>query len=259
MYIPVYGDIPQVWWLGSDREAGGRQSVPVRQHSLFFSEQGALSRPGSLSPPSPAHPRAPLARSPSPLCLLFRQGWNLIIGFLVVACIFEIAFGLSWGPLSWLVPVEIQPQETRSVGYAVAVAFNFGACFAARGKATACRRSRCAALASDPLSCSPLLPCRLCLPDCGALPDHAVLHDLRPLHVLRRLQLVSFGPRAGTWPAAAGRTRAGRRINRPLSPTSLSCRFNTILLLFFLPETKGVPLEELGRLFGVGCGCVWQE
>lgn len=32
---------------------------------------------------------------------------------------------------------------------------------------------------------------------------------------------------------------------------SLPCRFNTILLLLFLPETKGIPLEQLSLLFQV--------
>lgn len=47
------------------------------------------------------------------------QGWGLIGGLLAVLCVFMLAFGLSWAPLGGLVPVEIQPLETRSPAYGI--------------------------------------------------------------------------------------------------------------------------------------------
>ena len=31
----------------------------------------------------------------------------------------------SWGPIGWLIPSEVQPLETRSVGQSFATAVNF--------------------------------------------------------------------------------------------------------------------------------------
>jgi hypothetical protein len=38
---------------------------------------------------------------------------------------FTYAFGISWGPLGWLLPVETQPLETRSAAQGLSVAVNF--------------------------------------------------------------------------------------------------------------------------------------
>ncbi|EFN50679.1 hypothetical protein CHLNCDRAFT_28837, partial [Chlorella variabilis] len=44
-------------------------------------------------------------------------------------------FAYSWGPLTWLVPSEIQTLETRSAGFSLSVSMNFlfsfvlGQCF----------------------------------------------------------------------------------------------------------------------------------
>ncbi|KAG1360765.1 putative Hexose carrier protein HEX6 [Cocos nucifera] len=40
----------------------------------------------------------------------------------VLTCAFVAGFGLSWGPLGWLVPSEIFPLEIRSVGQSIVVA-----------------------------------------------------------------------------------------------------------------------------------------
>ncbi|XVE63864.1 hypothetical protein DITRI_Ditri07aG0055400 [Diplodiscus trichospermus] len=41
---------------------------------------------------------------------------------LVLICIYVCGFGLSWGPLGWLVPSEIFPLEIRSAGQSITVA-----------------------------------------------------------------------------------------------------------------------------------------
>ncbi|XP_038970724.1 hexose carrier protein HEX6-like [Phoenix dactylifera] len=41
---------------------------------------------------------------------------------LALSCAFVAGFGLSWGPLGWLVPSEIFPLEIRSVGQSIVVA-----------------------------------------------------------------------------------------------------------------------------------------
>lgn len=46
----------------------------------------------------------------------------LMIALILVYC---AGFGVSWGPLGWLVPSEIFPLEIRSVGQSVTVAVNF--------------------------------------------------------------------------------------------------------------------------------------
>lgn len=40
-------------------------------------------------------------------------------------CIYIAGFGLSWGPLGWLIPSEIFPLEIRSAGQSITVAVNF--------------------------------------------------------------------------------------------------------------------------------------
>ncbi|KAK6936884.1 Major facilitator, sugar transporter-like [Dillenia turbinata] len=44
---------------------------------------------------------------------------------LVLISIYVAGFGLSWGPLGWLVPSEIFPLEIRSAGQSINVAVNF--------------------------------------------------------------------------------------------------------------------------------------
>ncbi|XP_073064398.1 hexose carrier protein HEX6-like [Primulina eburnea] len=40
-------------------------------------------------------------------------------------CIYVAGFGVSWGPLGWLIPSEIFPLEIRSAGQSITVAVNF--------------------------------------------------------------------------------------------------------------------------------------
>ncbi|KAG8381558.1 hypothetical protein BUALT_Bualt06G0134100 [Buddleja alternifolia] len=51
------------------------------------------------------------------------KGYSILI--LVLICIYVSGFGLSWGPLSWLVPSEIFPLEIRSAGQSITVAVGF--------------------------------------------------------------------------------------------------------------------------------------
>ncbi|KAI3965539.1 hypothetical protein MKW92_018515 [Papaver armeniacum] len=44
---------------------------------------------------------------------------------LVLICVFVSGFGISWGPLAWLVPSEIFPLEIRSIGQSITVAVTF--------------------------------------------------------------------------------------------------------------------------------------
>ncbi|PIA50312.1 hypothetical protein AQUCO_01300807v1 [Aquilegia coerulea] len=44
---------------------------------------------------------------------------------LVLICVYVAGFGLSWGPLAWLVPSEIFPLEIRSAGQSINVAVSF--------------------------------------------------------------------------------------------------------------------------------------
>ena len=53
-----------------------------------------------------------------------------VSGVLVIILIFVIGFALSWGPLGWLIPSEVQPIETRSAGVAVSTALNLALTFA---------------------------------------------------------------------------------------------------------------------------------
>lgn len=43
----------------------------------------------------------------------------------VLICIYIAGFGLPWGLLGWLVPIEIFPLEIRSVGQSLAAALNY--------------------------------------------------------------------------------------------------------------------------------------
>ncbi|KAF5444172.1 hypothetical protein F2P56_036669 [Juglans regia] len=53
----------------------------------------------------------------------FSQGAAITV--LVLMCSLSAAFGWSWGPLTWLVPVEILPMEIRPAGQGIGVACNF--------------------------------------------------------------------------------------------------------------------------------------
>lgn len=43
---------------------------------------------------------------------------------IVFICVFVMGFAWSWGPLGWLIPSEIFPLETRTIGFAFAVSSN---------------------------------------------------------------------------------------------------------------------------------------
>ena len=47
------------------------------------------------------------------------------IAVIALVCVYVSAFAFSWGPLGWLVPAEVQPLETRSVGQSINVSVNF--------------------------------------------------------------------------------------------------------------------------------------
>ncbi|KAL3524138.1 hypothetical protein ACH5RR_016972 [Cinchona calisaya] len=51
------------------------------------------------------------------------KGYALLL--LLLICLYVAAYGLSWGPLGWLVPSEIFPLEIRSAGQSITVAVNF--------------------------------------------------------------------------------------------------------------------------------------
>ncbi|CAI9091996.1 OLC1v1027124C1 [Oldenlandia corymbosa var. corymbosa] len=44
---------------------------------------------------------------------------------LMLICLYVAGFGLSWGPLGWLIPSEIFPLQIRSAGQSITVAVNF--------------------------------------------------------------------------------------------------------------------------------------
>ncbi|CAK9183362.1 unnamed protein product [Ilex paraguariensis] len=46
-------------------------------------------------------------------------------GVLILICAYVAGFGLSWGPLGWLIPSEIFPLEIRSAGQSITVGVNF--------------------------------------------------------------------------------------------------------------------------------------
>lgn len=51
------------------------------------------------------------------------KGYGFLV--LILICIYVAGFGLSWGPLGWLVPSEIFPLEIRSAGQSITVAVGF--------------------------------------------------------------------------------------------------------------------------------------
>ncbi|CAI9091998.1 OLC1v1027128C4 [Oldenlandia corymbosa var. corymbosa] len=51
--------------------------------------------------------------------------WGYAILLLLLICLYVAAYGLSWGPLGWLVPSEIFPLDIRSAGQSISVAVNF--------------------------------------------------------------------------------------------------------------------------------------
>ncbi|KAL0298352.1 UNVERIFIED_CONTAM: Hexose carrier protein HEX6 [Sesamum radiatum] len=51
------------------------------------------------------------------------QGYS--ISLLVLICIYLAGFGLSWGPLGWLVTSEIFPLEIRSAAQSITVGTSF--------------------------------------------------------------------------------------------------------------------------------------
>ncbi|POO03989.1 Sugar/inositol transporter [Trema orientale] len=55
------------------------------------------------------------------------KGYTILV--LVLMCIYSAGFGLSWGPLNWLLPSEIFPTKIRPAGQSISVAVNFGTTF----------------------------------------------------------------------------------------------------------------------------------
>ncbi|CAA2935355.1 hexose carrier protein HEX6-like isoform X1 [Olea europaea var. sylvestris] len=55
------------------------------------------------------------------------DGLNKSYAFLILVliCIYVAGFGISWGPLGWLIPSEIFPLEIRSAGQSISVGINF--------------------------------------------------------------------------------------------------------------------------------------
>ena len=53
-----------------------------------------------------------------------------VSGVLAIILIFVIGFALSWGPLGWLLPSEVQPIETRAAGMGLSTALNLAMTFA---------------------------------------------------------------------------------------------------------------------------------
>ncbi|KAL2227239.1 UNVERIFIED_CONTAM: Hexose carrier protein HEX6 [Sesamum indicum] len=51
------------------------------------------------------------------------QGYSILV--LVLICSYLAGFGLSWGPLGWLVTSEIFPLEIRSAAQSITVATSF--------------------------------------------------------------------------------------------------------------------------------------
>ena len=41
------------------------------------------------------------------------------VAVLVLMCLYTFSFGVSWGPLKWVVPSEIYPVEIRSAAQAL--------------------------------------------------------------------------------------------------------------------------------------------
>uniref|UniRef100_A0ACD5UBB2 Uncharacterized protein n=1 Tax=Avena sativa TaxID=4498 RepID=A0ACD5UBB2_AVESA len=55
---------------------------------------------------------------------------NYAYGVLALTCAYTFSFGLSWGPLKWVVPSEIYPVEIRSAGQAMTIAIALTLSFA---------------------------------------------------------------------------------------------------------------------------------
>ncbi|KAM0893687.1 hypothetical protein ACQ4PT_024965 [Festuca glaucescens] len=55
---------------------------------------------------------------------------NYAYGVLALTCMYTFSFGLSWGPLKWVVPSEIYPVEIRSAGQAMTIAIALTLSFA---------------------------------------------------------------------------------------------------------------------------------
>ncbi|XXG64162.1 hypothetical protein AAC387_Pa05g2189 [Persea americana] len=51
-------------------------------------------------------------------------GQGTAIWVVILVCVYVANFAWSWGPLGWLIPSEIFPLETRTVGFAFAVVSN---------------------------------------------------------------------------------------------------------------------------------------
>ncbi|XP_071707580.1 hexose carrier protein HEX6 [Rutidosis leptorrhynchoides] len=51
------------------------------------------------------------------------KGYGYLV--LILICTYVAGFGLSWGPLGWLIPSEIFPLEIRSAGQSITVAVGF--------------------------------------------------------------------------------------------------------------------------------------
>ncbi|KAL0317623.1 UNVERIFIED_CONTAM: Hexose carrier protein HEX6 [Sesamum angustifolium] len=51
------------------------------------------------------------------------------LGVLILICIYISGFGLSWGPLGWVVTSEIFPLEVRSAAQSITVAVNLSMTF----------------------------------------------------------------------------------------------------------------------------------
>ncbi|KAL8192807.1 hypothetical protein R6Q57_027255 [Mikania cordata] len=51
------------------------------------------------------------------------KGYGYLV--LILICSYVAGFGLSWGPLGWLIPSEIFPMEIRSAGQSITVAVGF--------------------------------------------------------------------------------------------------------------------------------------
>ncbi|CAN6269962.1 unnamed protein product [Urochloa humidicola] len=56
------------------------------------------------------------------------RGYELAM--LVLMCLYTFSFGMSWGPLKWVVPSEIYPLEVRSAGQALTVSIAITLSFA---------------------------------------------------------------------------------------------------------------------------------
>ncbi|PWZ26372.1 Sugar transport protein 5 [Zea mays] len=52
------------------------------------------------------------------------------VAVVAVVCLFTAGFGVSWGPLKWIIPSEIYPLEVRSAGQAMSEAISLALTFA---------------------------------------------------------------------------------------------------------------------------------